>query len=70
MCGSGRKPSRKFVSGRNAIPDVREWSGCHPRCSLVVGRPCRMSVSGWDAIPDVQEWLGGPSECPGVVERT
>ena len=26
-------------SGHQAIPVVREWSGDHPKCLLVVGRP-------------------------------
>ena len=33
-------------SGRDALPDVREWSGGPPGCPGVVGRPCQMSGSG------------------------
>ena len=36
------------VSGREALPDVREWSG-------VVERLSRMSGSGQEAFPDVRE---------------
>ena len=70
-------------SGREALPNVREWSGGPPRCPGVVvkpsrmsGRPVRMSGSGREAIPDAQEtisdireWLVGPPGCPGVVWR-
>ena len=55
------------VSGREALPDVREWSGgpfgCpggSPECPEVVGRPSRISGSGREALPDVWEWLEGP----------
>ena len=50
------------VSGREALPDVREWSGCPSGCPGVVGKPSRMSRSG-------REWSGGPPKCPGVVGR-
>ena len=46
-------------SGRESLPDVREWSG-------VVGRPSQMSVSGREAIPDGLECSGGRAGCPGV----
>ena len=43
-----------FGSDQKAIPDFREWSGGHPECPVVVGRPSRMSGSGQDALPDVR----------------
>ena len=65
-------------SGREALADVREWSGCPPGCQGLVGSPSRMSGSGWEAfrmsgsgweaLPDDQEWSRAPSGCPGVFE--
>ena len=52
-------------SGREAILDVREWSGGPPGGPEEVGRPSRMFGCGWEAFPVVQEWLGGPPGCPG-----
>ena len=46
-------------SGREALPDVREWSGGPPGCPGVVWRPTQMS-----------ECSGGPPGCPEVVRRT
>ena len=40
-------------SGREAIPDVRKWSGGSPGCPKVVGKPSRMSRSGRKALLDV-----------------
>ena len=57
MSGSSRKPSRKSVSCRDAIQDVREWSGGPPGRQLVIARP------------DVWEWWGGPPGCLGVIGR-
>ena len=56
-------------SGREALTDVREWSGGPNRCPGVVRRPFRMSGSGREALQDVREWSGGPHGCPGVVRR-
>ena len=47
-------------SGREALPDVQEWSGGFPESPKVIGRISRMSGSGREALPDVQELLGGP----------
>ena len=58
-----------FGSGREALPDVWEWSGGPPRCSGVVGRPSQMSGSGRESLPKVQKWSEDPPECPGVVRR-
>ena len=69
--------------GREALPDVREWTGVPPGflrgppgCPGVVGSPTRMferpsRMSGCDrkSLPNVREWLRGPPECPGVVGR-
>ena len=53
------------ISGREALPDVRERSGSPPGCPgvigsplgrpLVVGMPSRMSGSSRAALPDVRE---------------
>ena len=65
------------MSGREALKDVREWSGGPRGCPGVIGRPSRLSGSDWDALPnvressgvvcDVREWSGGPPGCPGEV---
>ena len=79
MSGNGRWPSRMSRSGREAILDVREWSGCLPGCPgafrrphgypRVVERPSQMSGSGCESLLDVWQWSGGPPRCPGVVGR-
>ena len=53
-------------SGRETLPDLREWLGGLPGCPGVVGRPSQMSGrpfvlsgSGWKSILDVWEWSGG-----------
>ena len=83
MSGVVERPSRMSDTGRESLPDVREWSGGNPRCLGVVGRTSWMSESSWEALTasweaftDVQEWSGGyhrwsggPSGCPGVVRR-
>ena len=43
---------RMIRSGREALLDVREWSGGPPGCPGVVGRPSRMTESGREALPD------------------
>ena len=62
-------------SGREALLDVREWSGDPSRMSGVVERlsrmslsgerPFRMSGSGREAISDVLKLSGVPPESPG-----
>ena len=47
-------------SGREDLPDIREWSGGLRGSLRVVGRPSRMIRSGREALPNVQEWSGGP----------
>ena len=54
MSGSAREACRMSGSGRKAIPNVREWSGGHPGCPAVVGRPSQMSGSGQEALLDVR----------------
>ena len=68
-------------NGREAFPDVREWSKGPPKCPGVVGRPYRMFgrssrifVSDREAHPDVRDaltdvrvWSVGLPGCPGVV---
>ena len=61
--------SRLSESGREALLDVQEWSGCLPECPGVVGRPFKMSGSGREALPDVQEWSKGYPESPRVIRR-
>ena len=56
-------------SGLEALPVVREWSGCHRGCPGVVGSPFRLSVSRRDAPGYVKEWLGVPPRCLGVFGR-
>ena len=63
-------------SGREALPEVREWSGDPQGCPGVVRRPYRMSArpsrifgSGRKTLPDVREWSGDHPGCPGVVGR-
>ena len=56
MSGVVGRPSRMFGSGREALQNVREWSGYPPRCLGVVGSPSQMFGSGRDAIQDVREW--------------
>ena len=45
MCGSGRE----------ALPDVRDWPGCPPRCPEVVETPSLMSGNVREALLDVRE---------------
>ena len=42
-------------SGRDALPNVWEWSGGPPRCPGVVERISRMSRSGRETLPNVRE---------------
>ena len=56
-----------FGSGREALPDVREWSRLPPGCPGKVGRPSRMSGSVHEAHQDVRECSGGSPGCPGVI---
>ena len=56
-------------SGREALPNVQEWSGGSPGCPGVVGRPSQMSGSGWKALTEVREWSGGTPGWPGVAGR-
>ena len=43
-------------SGREALPDVRDWSEDPRGCPGVVGRPSWISGSGQEDFPDVREW--------------
>ena len=47
-------------NGREALPDVQEWSGGPPGSPKVVGMPSRMSGSSRESILEVREWSGGP----------
>ena len=50
-------------SGREALPDVGEWSVDPPLSPRLVGRPSWMFGSGREVLPDVLE-------VSGLVERT
>ena len=50
---------------REALSDVREWSGDHPGCSEVVGRHSR----SLKVPPECLGVAGGPSGCPAVLGR-
>ena len=56
MFQSSRRSSRMNGSGREALRDVREWSGGPLGCLGVVEKPSRMSGSGQDALSDDREW--------------
>ena len=47
-------------SDREALPEVREWSGSPPECPGVVERPSRKSGILQEALPEVRVWSGGP----------
>ena len=63
--------STSQISGscREALPDVRQWSGTPPGYPGVVGRPpkCQGVVGG---PPRCSGVVGGSSGCLGVVERS
>ena len=42
--------------GREAMPDVRDWSGYPPGCPGLVGRLTRMSKSCRETLGDWREW--------------
>ena len=77
--GEVKRPSRMSGNGREALPDIREWSGDPPKCSVVVGGlyeylgvvgfPSQMSESCWKTLQDVRKWSGVSPKCPGVVGR-
>ena len=66
-----------YGSGREALTNVREWSGVYPKCPGVVGKPSQLSVSGGhpsrmsesgrEAFLNVREWSEGPPECAGMM---
>ena len=43
-------------SGREALTEVREWSGVTFKSPKGVGRPSQMSGSGPEYLPEVREW--------------
>ena len=56
-------------SGRETLPDIREWSSNPPECPKVVekssrmfGRPSRMSGSVRKDLPNVREALSDVQE--------
>ena len=58
-----------FGSCREAIPNVREWTGGPLGCPGVVGIPSLIFGSGREALPDIREFPGVPPGCPDVVGR-
>ena len=42
-------------SGREVLPQFREWSGVHLRGLRVVGRSFHSSGSGQEALPEARE---------------
>ena len=59
-------------SGREALLNVRWWSGVPPGCQGVVGNTWRALtyVREWSGDPpDFLEWLGGPPRRSVVVGR-
>ena len=64
MSGSGLGALPDDRGGREALTDVRVWSGGPPGCLGVVGRPFQMSGCCREALPVVREWSGDPTECP------
>ena len=54
MFGSVGRPSLMSAIGREALPDVREWSRRPTQYPEEVGRPSWMSASGQEALLDVQ----------------
>ena len=61
MSGSGRESLPDVRECREALQDVREWSGVLPRCPGVVGRTFQLFGSGQVAFPDDWEWSGDPT---------
>ena len=57
------------ISGREALPDDRLWSGVPAACPGVVEKVSRMSGSFQEVLSDVQKWSGSRPKCPGVVGR-
>ena len=57
-------------SGRETLPDVREWSRDLPGFPFWIpgGHPGYL-VEGRLAHPDIREWSGGPPGCSGLVGR-
>ena len=47
MSGVIKEPSQMSGSGRESLPDVREWLEDSPGCSGVVRRPSLLAGSGW-----------------------
>ena len=60
MFGVVGRPSRMSGSGREALPNIREWSGGPPGCPGVVGKPSRMSAIGWEPYIEVRDCSGDP----------
>ena len=57
-------------SGREGLPDVREFSRVLPGYPGVIGSFSRMSRSSREVLKDVRQWSGGPFGCLEVVGRS
>ena len=70
MSGSGQEFLLISGSGRETLPNVREWSGGPAGCPGVVERPSQMFGSCREPLTDIREWSRDPSEFLGVVRRS
>ena len=62
----GRRPSRKFGSDRETLPEVRKrsetiqevwnWSGVTPGGRKLVGTPTWRYRTGWETLPEFRNW--------------
>ena len=68
---------RRLPIVREAIADVRKWSGGPSGCPAVVGslyrmsvRPSRIFESGQETLPDVRGLVGSPTRMSGCAWKT
>ena len=54
-------------SGRETLPDFREWLRGPPGGPGVIGRPSRRFGCGREGLPEVREWSGDLRGVSGVV---
>ena len=54
--GSGRRPSQRSESGREALREVLVWLAGPPGGLGVVGTPSQNSKRGWEDFSKVWEW--------------
>ena len=73
------RPSRRFGSGREtlpedqmwsgALPEVRTWSGDLPGGPELVGRPSSRSRTARETFSEVRNWSGDYLEGPKLLRR-